>query len=207
MYAETDILAEAAAGTLTGNAAGRPSDRELLERTRAHDEAAFEALVERHQDLLINYATRMIGCRSQAEDVVQETFVRFFRSLDRYREQGNLKAFLLRIVTNLVVSRERRRKRWRLLLPAFSGAEVARTEPSPQALALLSEAHRQLLTSIQTLDPRYRAPLIMREIEGLTYQEIALALRVSEGTVKSRLHRARALVKQALSPYLGGNPR
>lgn len=198
MYAETDLLAEPAGCATT--------DRELLERSRARDEAAFRALVERHQDLVVNYTARMLGCRSRAEDVAQETFVRFYRHLDRYHEQGNLRAYLLRIATNLVRSRERHRRRWRLLLPTVIDDAARRFEPSPQTQMLAAEAHRQLLDAIRRLDLRYRAPLVMREIEGLAYREIGLALGVSEGTVKSRLHRARALIKRALTPYLGGNP-
>lgn len=196
MYAETNMLAEP-------RSTPAQSDRELLDRTRHQDEAAFRQLVERHQDLLINYTTRMLGCRSLAEDVAQETFVRFYRHLDRYRDEGNLKAYLLRIATNLVRSRERRKRRWRSLLPSFID-DTIREQPSPQRHALGREAHRALTQAIRSLDLRYRAPLVMREVEGLTYREIATALGISEGTVKSRLHRARTLLKASLAPYLEG---
>lgn len=200
MYAETDMMSKT-----------RPkparSDRELLDRSRLRDESAFGQLVERHQDLLINYTTRMLGCRSLAEDVAQETFVRFYRHLDRYRDEGNLKAYLLRIATNLVRSRERRRRRWRLLLPAFMGESTDTAPASPQRHALGREAHRALTEAIRDLDLRFRAPLVMREVEGLSYRDISRALGLTEGTVKSRLHRARSLLKAALAPYLEGEPQ
>ena len=183
------------------------TDRELLERSRARDEHAFAALVGRHQSLLVNYLTRMLGSRERAEDLAQETFVRFYRHLDRYQEQGTLTAFLLRIATNLVRSRERRRQRWRLLQPVFALGEKQRTHPSPQADALASEAQQKVLDAIAGLELRYRAPLVMREIEGLSYRQIAVALETSEGTIKSRLHRARALLKRSLEPYWNGDAR
>jgi RNA polymerase sigma-70 factor (ECF subfamily) len=180
------------------------SDKELLERSRAADEEAFALLVGRHQDLLVNYLTKMLRCREQAEELAQETFVRFFRHLGRYRDQGTLAAYLLRIATNLVRSQERRRSRWNVLRPLFTHTERQRQTTSPQADLLADEAQQRVIEAIGSLDLRYRAPLIMREIEGLSYQQIALALGTGEGTVKSRLHRARALLKKALIPYWNG---
>lgn len=187
------------------------SESELMERTRARDPDAFAELVDRHKHLMVNYLTRLTGCRDRAEEYAQETFVRFYQKLDRYREQGNLSAYLLRIATNLVRSDERRRRRWQLLQPvlAHSGflagaAGDPRPESGPQAAVLADEEHRQVTRAIASLDLLYRAPLVLREIEGLSYSDIADALRCSEGTVKSRLHRARQLLKEKLTPYWNG---
>jgi len=196
MYAESQLLAGPRALCL--------SDSELLARSRACDEQAFGALIHRHQDLVVNYLTRMLGCRQEAEDMAQETFVRFFRHLDRYTDQGTLRAYLLRIATNLVRSRARRRARWHALEPLVRASERHRQTACPQAEALAGEAQRQLLDAIARLELRFRAPLILREIEGLPYRQIARALDTNEGTIKSRLHRARALLKDMLEPYWKG---
>ncbi len=177
-------------------------------RSRARDADAFAELVDRHKDQMVNYLARLTGCRDRAEDIAQETFVRFYRQIHRYREEGTLSAYLFRIATNLVRSEERRKRRWRLLQPILSDNRFTSDGPaSPQADALASEEHRQVTRALASLDVVYRAPLVMREIEGLSYQEIATALDCSEGTVKSRLHRGRQRLKQQLTPYWqGGQP-
>lgn len=193
------------------------TDTDLLAMSRAEDRDAFGRLVERYKDQVVGYLVRLTGCRDRAEDFAQETFIRFYQQLHRYREQGALSAYLLRIATNLVRSDARRKRRWRLLQPllAVSGV-VADGEadpghqpgPGPQRQTLANEEQRQVTAAIASLDLIYRAPLVLREIEELSYQEIAQALEVSEGTVKSRLHRARALLKESLAPYWnGGRPR
>jgi RNA polymerase sigma-70 factor (ECF subfamily) len=188
-------------------------DAELLQRCRSRDADAFTRLVDRHKDAVVNYLTRLTGCRDRAEDFAQETFVRLYQNLDRYREEGALAAYLFRIATNLVRSDERRRKRWRLLrpmlavsgfLPGGDGAVASAPEPGPQGRALAHEEYRQVTRALASLDLLYRAPLVLREIEGLSYHQIADALGVSEGTVKSRLHRGRQLLKERLAPYWNG---
>ena len=189
-------------------------DSELLRRSRAEDSDAFAELVDRYKDRVVNYLSRLTGCRDRAEDYAQETFVRLYQTLHRYRDEGTLLAYLMRIGTNLVRSDQRRKSRWRHLQPLFlvtgfrgSHGPSAAPVPSPQGEALASEEQRQVVRAIAALDVLYRAPLVLREFEGLSYQEIATALDVSEGTIKSRLHRARALLKQQLAPYWkGGQP-
>ena len=185
-----------------------PGDAELLQRARTQDMDAFACLVERHKDLLVNYMARLTGCRERAEDLAQETFVRFYQTLDRYREEGTLSAYLLRIGTNLVRSEERRRKRWLGLLPVFKATSNGhRAEAGPQLEALAREEQRQVSSALSSLDVLYRAPLVLREIEGLSMKEIASALECHEGTVKSRLHRGRQMLKEKLAPYWnGGRP-
>lgn len=176
--------------------------------------AAFTRVVDRYKDPIVNYVTRLVGERSRAEDVAQETFVRFYRHRDRYREEGALQAYLFRIATNLVRSQERRKKRWRLLEPIFSrggeshdGVHTADRPPvrDPESRTLASEEHRVVTRAIAGLDLPFRAPLVLREIEGLSYREIADTLEIAEGTVKSRLHRAREMLKDALTPYWKGD--
>ncbi|MEM1201865.1 MAG: sigma-70 family RNA polymerase sigma factor [Acidobacteriota bacterium] len=174
------------------------------------DRDAFGRIVEQYKDRMVNYLTRLTGERERAEDVAQETFVRFYQHRDRYRDEGTLAAYLFRIATNLVRSEERRRSRWRLLVPMWSrggtspdGVHTVDSPPTPdpQRSTLASEEHLMVTRAIAALDLTLRAPLVLREIEGLSYRDIAEVLGLAEGTVKSRLHRARELLKEALAPY------
>lgn len=176
------------------------TDAELLDRCQARDDDAFGLLVERHKDLVVNYLARLVGCRDRAEDYAQETFVRLYQNLGRYREEGNLVAYLLRIATNLVRSDERRKKRWQILRPLLP---VHNQDPGagPQAQTLAHEEQNQVLRALAEVDLTYRVPLVLREIEGRSYQEIAKVLGVREGTVKSRLSRGRSQLKEKLLPY------
>jgi RNA polymerase sigma-70 factor, ECF subfamily len=179
------------------------TDSELLARSKAQDQGAFAQLVERHKDGIVNYLTRLTGCRDRAEDFAQETFIRFYQKLSRYREEGYLAAYLFRIATNLVRSEERRRRRFELLKPLFSRNGHG-ADPGPQAEILADERQQQVHRALAAIDLVYRAPLVLREIEGLSYLEIAASLELSEGTVKSRLHRGRQLLKERLAPYWNG---
>lgn len=181
-----------------------PTDGELLERSRQRDCEAFGQLVDRYKHSMVNYLARLTGCRDRAEDVAQETFVRFFQGLDRYRDQGHLTAYLFRIATNLVRSEERRKRRWQIILPRFSPGREWASGKGPQDDALANEAERQVTRALAAIELIYRVPLVLREIEGCSYLEIADVLGVSEGTVKSRLHRGRHLLKEALAPYWNG---
>ena len=183
------------------------NDGDLLTRSRARDADAFAELVDRYKDQMVNYLARMTGCRERAEDIAQETFVRFYKQIHHYRDEGTLAAYLFRIATNLVRSEERRKRRWQLLQPilSYSGFAAGDASPaSPQTEALASEEHRQVTEALASLDVLYRAPLVLREIEGFSYQQIATALNCNEGTVKSRLHRGRQLLKEQLTPYWNG---
>ncbi len=185
------------------------NDLELLTRSRARDEHAFAQLVDQHKDQMVNYLARLTGCRDRAEDIAQETFVRFYKQIHKYREEGTLTAYLFRIATNLVRSEERRKRRWQMLEPilAYGDRSNGTAPATPQADALASEEHRQVTRALAALDVLYRAPLVLREIEGLSYREIATTLGCTEGTVKSRLHRGRQLLKEELTPYWnGGRP-
>lgn len=174
------------------------------------------ALIDQHQDLLVNYLAKLVGNRDRAQDLAQETFLRFWENRERYREEGSLKAYLLRIGTNLVRDEERRRRRWHQILPFFGSSghsvedepvEAKTSEPDPLAQALGREAQAAVQAALAELELSFRAPLVLREIEGMSYQEIADSLQCREGTIKSRLHRARGLLKERLLPLLEGAKR
>jgi RNA polymerase sigma-70 factor (ECF subfamily) len=185
---------------LTNTLTNTLTDAELLSRSQAEDGEAFGQLVDRHKDLVVNYLARLVGCRDRAEDYAQETFVRLYQNLGRYRDEGNLAAYLLRIATNLVRSDERRRRRWQMLRP-FLRADGHDPAAGPQRQTLAHEEHRQVARALAEVDLTYRVPLVLREIEGRSYEEIAEVLGVRIGTVKSRLSRGRRQLKEKLQPY------
>jgi RNA polymerase sigma-70 factor (ECF subfamily) len=180
----------------------QPSDAELMARVREGDREAFTDLVDRHKDAVVTYLVRLTADRDRAEDLAQETFLRLFRSAGDYVEQGYLRAFLLRIATNLVRSEERRAKRLRLLMPFLPRPE--HTEPAAPSGMLRREMHREVSAAVARLPLRYRVPLVLHEIEGWTYVDIAQELGCREGTVKSRVHRGRLQLKEKLEPYWNG---
>lgn len=180
----------------------QPSDAELMVRVREGDQDAFAELVDRHKDVVVSYVARLTADRDRAEDLAQETFLRLFRAARDYTEQGYLRAFLFRIATNLVRSEERRAKRLRLLTPFLPRQEHA--EPAAPSGMLRREMHRELAAAVAKLPLRYRVPLVLHEIEGWSYVDIAQEMGCREGTVKSRVHRGRLQLKEKLEPYWNG---
>lgn len=178
------------------------SDADLIAGARSGEMTAFAEIVNRHKDALVGYLYRMVGNRERAEDVAQEAFLRLYQRSKHYQERGQLKAYLFRIATNLVRSEERKATRWdrvrQYLRPSEGGS-------APQERRLLEgELQRVLLQAITDLPIRYRAPLVLREIDGWRYRAISEALGCSEGTVKSRIHRGRRLLREQLAPYWQG---
>ncbi|MGH9461678.1 MAG: RNA polymerase sigma factor [Vicinamibacteria bacterium] len=179
------------------------NDAELMSRVRSGDRQAFAQLVDRHKDGLINYLTRLTRSRDRAEELAQEAFLRLYQHSARYREQGQLVPFLFRIATNLLRSEERRARRWRFLSLKFS-SNGHDPRPSPQVRLLKEEATEHVGRALAKLPLKYRSPLLLREIEGWSYQDIASTLGCGEGTVKSRIHRGRARLRDLLSTYWNG---
>lgn len=177
-----------------------------MARAQAGARDAFAELVERHKDLLVGYLIRLTGEAERAEDLAQEAFLRLYTAGRAYEERGQLKAYLFRIATNLLRSEERRRARWHRLRSLFVNSNGHRgdQEPVQENRLLAAEAEGRLETEIARLPLRYRAPLVLREIEGLSYREIGGALGCREGTVKSRIHRGRQMLRVALEPYWSG---
>jgi len=176
------------------------SDAELMIRIQNRDRVAFAELVDRHKDGLVNYLHRLTGSRERAEENAQEAFLRLYQSASRYNEQGHLVAYLYRIATNLVRSEERKEARWRFFTAAWS-SNGHRPPPTPQAQLLQEEVKEKVSTAWGELPSTYRAPLVLRDIEGWSYQEIAEALGCCEGTVKSRINRGRGRLRQMLEPF------
>jgi RNA polymerase sigma-70 factor (ECF subfamily) len=178
-------------------------DQQLMARVCAGEAAAFERIVDRYKDPLVGYLARMTNCRDRAEEYAQETFLRLYLNAHRYRERGHLSAYLYRIATNLLRSDERRRRRFRMLAPLLPTGDRS-PEPSAQGNALHREATEVVSAAIHELPTVFRAPLVLREIDGWSYSDIARALGCRVGTVKSRINRAKARLREALEPYWNG---
>lgn len=179
------------------------SDDQLMEMVRKGDTDAFTELVERHKDGLVNYLAHLCGDRDRAEDVAQETFVRLYRTCSRYDGHGKLAPYLYRIATNHLKTIWRREKRWRILSVGLWQPSVSDADPAGELLR--DEAAREVHRALATLPLHYRAALVMRELEGWSYQEIASALDCPEGTVKSKINRGREQLRRALTSYWNGH--
>lgn len=185
----------------------RALDDRLMELVKGGDDTAFTRLVERHQHGLVAYLSRLTGSLDRAEDLAQEAFVRLYQSAARYKSQGRLVAYLYRIGTNLLRSEERRKKRWRLLVPKLLVTTPRTEEPVGEQRVLDGELHRHLRRELAVLPVAYRAPIVLAEVEGWSYAEIAELMGCRVGTIKSRVFRGRRRLREALTPYLEGSER
>ncbi len=181
---------------MVGNA---EDEQNLIRRARRGDLDAFNALVLAHQDSAYTVAFRIMGEAHSAADAAQEAFITAFRRLDSYRG-GSFKAWLLRITTNQCYDELRRRQR----RPVVSVDELGDDPPipddsdTPEDVALQRELQRAIQDCINALNDDQRVALVLCDVEGLSYQEIAENVGAQVGTVKSRLSRARAAVRDCL---------
>jgi RNA polymerase sigma-70 factor (ECF subfamily) len=180
-------------------------DTELLRRCRAGDERAYRLLVQRYQRQVYSIALRMLRRAEDAEDVTQETFVRVFRSIDRYDPSRPFAAWIFTIASRLCIDHIRRHRKGMIsLFQADPGSGEERTieleDPGlrPEEEAQHAEEERHASQLIDSLPPHYRIVVLMRHQQDLSYEEIAEALKLPLGTVKARIHRARALLKERL---------
>ncbi len=186
-------------------AQGLATDSEIMERVRQGDGKAFEVIVDRHKNALLNYLTRMTGSRARAEDLAQDAFIRLYTHSSTYIEEGKLRSYLYRIATNLAISEHRKQKRHRLYKTVtMQGVNGHKIEPTPRSLVLAGEAAQKLQGAIAKLPMSFRVPLVLHEIEEMPYEEIAEVLNCKTGTVKSRISRGRKRLKKALTPYFDG---
>ena len=208
------LLSTAATGAAVAEVAEPMSDHLLLESARTGDESAFAELVKRYRHPITSYIYRMTNDYDTAVDLAQETFVRVYKAAERYQTNYAFSTYIYRIATNLAISELRRRKRWRLVsLTGFfqpherDGAEAQEFDPAdscplPDATLVEDERRQAVARAIATLPEKYRAPLVLRDVEGRSYEEIARILEMSEGTVKSRINRARNFLRDKLQDYL-----
>lgn len=198
-----------AANIPSGDRLRSATDTELLVAARQGDTAALEALLVRYQPHLYRFGLRMCGNEDDAGDVAQESLISMARSLRDFRGDASVSSWLYTIARSFCIKKRRRGK----FAPAREesldarGIDVARRladpAPSPEQTATNRELQQALTRAIDRLDPAQREVLVLRDVEGLSAPEVAKVLGTSVDAVKSRLHRARVAVRQALAPVLG----
>lgn len=183
------------------------SESELIKRCQQGDLEAFEQLIAAYEKKMINYCWRMLGNPSDAEDAAQEVFIKVFRFIESFTGQSFFSTWLYRIASNVCLDILRKKKRQPADTVSLyqSGAEgdefvlpVEDNAPSPYESAQLNEAQRALNTALAQLGEEQRRVIILRDIEGFSYEEIAAVMHVPPGTVKSRINRARKSLQKLL---------
>jgi RNA polymerase sigma-70 factor (ECF subfamily) len=184
-------------------------DNELLRRSLAGDGGAFHALADRHAERLYRLAVSMTGNRVDAEDIVQESLVGAFKGMKGFAGRSSVKTWLTRILVTQVARWRREQKRHRLLRPLHlaglaAGHEAEDEKAEPVAGRTTGEqtgARLDLMEAIGRLSAEHKDVVVLRELEQLSYEEIAAVLGVPRGTVESRLHRARGELRERLKAY------
>ncbi len=194
---------------------GDTSDLELFAAAKAGDYGAFEAIVQRYSDRVYRLAHGMMKSSAEAEEVVQDTFLNVFKSLDSFRADSAPGSWIYRIAANAALMRLRSKRRKPLLSieevpPGFENGDLKALWPvgewtrQPEEKLLDQELRRHLEEAIGRLPEKYRLVLLLRDVEGLDNGEVAEALGLTLPTVKARLHRSRLFVRNELDRYFKG---
>ena len=191
------------------NSESRPGDRELVEACCDGRPEAFQALVERYQDRVYNSVHRMVNSREDARDIVQDAFLKAYENLSQFRGASSFYTWLFRIAVNLALTFRRRSRRLKLVRPIDESPEVdvarsqaGRLTESPESAMETAERDRLIGAALESLDGEHRAAVVLRDIEGLDYRTISDILDLPTGTVKSRIHRARMMLRDQLQDLI-----
>ena len=188
-------------------------DARLIRKLRERDERAFREMVEEYGDRVFNLTYRMLGNREEAEDLAQEVFITVFKSIDSFRGDAKLSTWLYRITANHCKNRikylARRHDRQRTELddriegsPDGPALGAPRSSPRPDVQLEGAELEQTLQQAIAALDEDQRILVILRDVEDLSYEEICAITELPDGTVKSRLHRARMALRKKLLKHM-----
>ncbi|MEN8183004.1 MAG: sigma-70 family RNA polymerase sigma factor [Myxococcota bacterium] len=183
-------------------------DRDLVERWQAGDAGSFETLVKRHQGRVYRLLYRMLGNHEEAQDVSQETFLNLHRHGRRFRRQSRFSTFVYRVAANAALNRRRslgrdRNRVGQLAVCQLAGEHLPELPRSPEESLSRAQLSRRVHAALLTLPERLRLPLVLFDLEGLPYAEISRVMAVPEGTVKSRIHRARHALRAELGDIVG----
>lgn len=187
---------------------GDPSDLELVERCQKNDVSAFEVLVKRYQQRAARLAYRYVKNQEDARDITQEAFVRVFRSIKDFRNESQFYTWFYRILVNLSLDHLRRNKmeaseyQDELLLRSQSAADGQQKKTNPREELWKKQRIEAIGSAIASLPDDQKSTVILREIDGLSYEEIAQVTSVPIGTVMSRLYYARRKLQEKLKEYL-----
>jgi RNA polymerase sigma-70 factor (ECF subfamily) len=208
-HAELEQVASAASGD-----ARIDGEAQFIERLRAGEAAAFDRLVGERSNEVYALLYRLTDDAEEARDLTQETFLRAFQHIARFRGEADLKTWIYRIAINQARNRwrwwRRRRRERHVSLDATEGQQEqslgarlrSATSADPEQETLARERERALRAALGTLGRPYREAVILRDVEGLSYEEVAAALEISVGTVKSRLSRGRTELRRKLESSL-----
>jgi RNA polymerase sigma-70 factor, ECF subfamily len=191
-------------------------DRELIEKLKRRDEAAFSAFVLRYQERVFRLLLRMLGDRAEAEDLAQEVFISIFKAIEGFRGDSQLSTWVYRVAANHSRNRIKYLARRRRQLTdgydeqteeqALGSISQARSE-GPDQLMEARQTEHLLQQGLLSLDEEQRELIVLREVEHLSYEEIMAITGLPEGTVKSRLHRARAGLREYIERHERGRKR
>ena len=191
-----------------GTAAAAAEDHRLTAGLQAGVERDYELLIQRFQQPVYNLALRLISNPADAGDIVQEVFLKVFRNVHMFRGQSSLRTWIYRIAVNEAHNRQRwifRHKHNEVGLEETAAPEAPREcnlrdgDPSPYDRALSQEKHALIVQALTQINPCFREAVVLRDIEDLSYEEVAEILNISIGTVKSRITRGREALRQQLS--------
>lgn len=177
------------------------TDRELIDKSRKGDSKAFEQLVKRYESQVAAAVIGMLGNCPEADDVGQEVFIRFFKGIYKFREESRLGTYLTRIAINLSLNELKRRKRRQFFFQRPDDDRITVTI-NPEDPIAKNERQTLVQKGIQKLEPRFRAVIVLRLIEGYSTEDTANILNLPLGTVLSRLYRAQKKLKEILTPYI-----
>lgn len=191
------------------------TDEELILAVQDGDSRAFDILVERYKNRLFAYLLRMLSDRDKAEEIAQETFVRAYMNADKYKPIAKFSTWLYTIGTNLVRNHIRKMKRrpgtWSLWHEGDGQdgqwMEIEDSSQDSEQLADQSALQQLIHQAIQKIPAKYRSAFVLREMEQLSYDEIAATTGIKLGTVRSRINRGRKYFKDAIAPYLKDDSR
>ncbi|KPK84410.1 MAG: hypothetical protein AMJ81_05610 [Phycisphaerae bacterium SM23_33] len=176
------------------------SDAELVRRLRKGEPAAFRRLVDEYAQYLFGLAFRLVGNSADAEDILQETYTGAFRGLGSFRGQSSIKTWLTQILLRQAARHHRVRARRKVIsMDVDLAAADRRSVPSATGMV---DVQMDVEAAIGALSPAHREVIVFRELKGLSYDEIATVLGVPQGTVESRLFRARRELRELLREYL-----
>ena len=185
----------------------QPTDEDLIERFQNGDLYAFDLIVKRYKNQLLNFIYRFLGNQEEAEDLVQETFLRVYKNRRAYRKVAKFSTWIYTIAGNLAKTELRKRKRRKIFSISDLGYEDKDYEigdkgfsPEDRVNGLITEEIVQ--REIEDLSPKFREVIILRDIQELSYEEISKIVRIPLGTVKSRVNRGRLKLQERLKPHL-----
>lgn len=182
------------------------NEKHLLDRAKAGDTQAFEQLIEDYEKKVFNIALRMMGNYDDAKDMAQESLIKVYKSISSFKEQSSLSTWIYRITTNVCLDELRKRKSRKVVYidenikfdDGEAKKEIVSDEITPEEKVERDEIKRMLNSAISELSDEHKTVIVLRDIQGFSYEEISNITKCPQGTVKSRINRARQALKEIL---------